>query len=189
MYFFTSDTHFGHPNILRYSNRPFQDIGDHDRQLTERWNRVVHPADTVYHLGDFCLGKPERAIELARSLHGHKHLILGNHDRHLEKNKDFLACFESVGVLKTIKIPDETLPGRNQLIVLCHYAMLVWDRSHYGVWQLHGHSHGSLPEDPHALRLDVGVDCHGYRPVGYEQIRTLMGTKSFRPVDHHGARE
>ena len=46
--------------------------------------------------------------------------------------------------LVTLKLP---VPGldKPQLVVLCHYAMRVWDRSHYGSWHLYGHSHGNLP--------------------------------------------
>ena len=35
-----------------------------------------------------------------------------------------------------------------QDIVLCHYAMRVWQKSHYGAWMLYGHSHGTLPDNP-----------------------------------------
>ena len=50
---------------------------------------------------------------------------------------------------------------------------------------LHGHCHGSLPDDPCALRLDVGVDVWGFKPVSYEQIKERMKTKTPRAVDHH----
>jgi hypothetical protein len=35
-----------------------------------------------------------------------------------------------------------------QPIVLCHYAMRVWNRSHHGAWHLYGHSRGNLPAAP-----------------------------------------
>ena len=48
--FFTSDTHFGDPRALRFDHRPFPDLPAHDAGLVERWNRVVAPGDTVWHL-------------------------------------------------------------------------------------------------------------------------------------------
>ena len=54
--FFTSDTHFGHENILKFCNRPFSSIEDHDLALINNWNSVIGNDDTVFHLGDFCFG-------------------------------------------------------------------------------------------------------------------------------------
>ena len=91
--------------------------------------------------------------------------------------------------MHTIKVPDESAPGGVQRIVLCHYALRVWDKSHYGTWALYGHSHGTLPDNPHARAIDVGVDCHDFAPVSYERVREIMAAKTFVPVDHHGARD
>ena len=71
--------------------------------------------------------------------------------------------------------------------MLCHYAMRVWPRSHYGVLQLYGHSYGSLPGDSQSC--DVGVDYApwGMRPVNLPEIKQHL--KMLPPhgaVDHHG---
>lgn len=60
--------------------------------------------------------------------------------------------------------------------------------SHHGSWQLYGHSHNSLKDDPHSLQLDVGVDAWDYRPASFEEVRERMSKKTFEPADHHGAR-
>jgi calcineurin-like phosphoesterase family protein len=52
--------------------------------------------------------------------------------------------------------------------------MLSWHGSHRGSWHLHGHCHGRLPEEPEALRLDVGVDAHDYRPWHWEEIKARL---------------
>lgn len=54
--FFTSDTHFGHANIINLCNRPFKDVNHMNDMLVENWNSVVSDDDTVFHLGDFALG-------------------------------------------------------------------------------------------------------------------------------------
>jgi hypothetical protein len=96
-----------------------------------------------------------------------------------------------------------------QPIWLSHYAHRVWLRAHYGAWHLYGHSHHSLPDDPHARSLDVGVDAtatrlgrpdlygtgtipseglrpEDYRPIHFDEIAELMRRKTVRPVEHHG---
>lgn len=64
--------------------------------IVKKWNEIIGPEDTVYHLGDHAFKLHEKAIEIAtltRSLNGKKILILGNHDKE-ELAKDY--GFDSV---------------------------------------------------------------------------------------------
>jgi len=80
--FFTSDTHFNHANIIKYCGRPFASVEEMNREMIARWNAAVAPEDTVYHLGDFAMGKPSQWQDILRQLHGAKKiLIIGSHDR------------------------------------------------------------------------------------------------------------
>jgi len=174
--FFTADTHFGHTSLITKSLRkiPFDEptIEKHNEMIVSRWNDVVKKHDTVYHLGDFAW---HDIAKYRGRLNGHIHLILGNHDR--LKSADY-NLFESVQDIKTVKVDGQNL-------VLCHYAMRVWNKSHYGTYHLYGHSHGSLPEDPNSLSFDVGMDCWAFTPVSFEQVREKMLTKTWKPIDHH----
>ena len=51
-FFFTSDTHFGHRNIIEYCNRPFKDVVEMDKILVQKYNYLVQENDIVYFLGD-----------------------------------------------------------------------------------------------------------------------------------------
>ena len=51
--FLTSDTHFGHSNVIKYCNRPFQDRDEMDKAIIKNWNETVTSEDKVFHLGDF----------------------------------------------------------------------------------------------------------------------------------------
>jgi calcineurin-like phosphoesterase family protein len=86
--FYTSDTHFGHKNILKYCSRPFVDVADMGRGMIERWNETVGADDVVYHLGDFGFGSKNQLRDIVKSLNGHKIIIRGNHDRGLESLKE-----------------------------------------------------------------------------------------------------
>lgn len=174
---FTSDTHFGHANIIKFVGRPFKSAEEMDEIIIERWNERVRPGDSVYHLGDFALMQKTTAEVEAyvKRLRGQKFLIQGNHDH---KRTRKAKGFQEVTPYKEIGVGD-------QRIILMHYAMKVWNRSHHGSWQLHGHSHGSLPRDFERKQLDVGVDSWDYRPLSFEEVSKEMGRHTFVPVDHH----
>src|SRR4051812_10369927 len=80
MIYFTSDTHFGDPRVLRIDKRPFKTMTAHDEALIRFWNEVVQADDEVWHFGDFARGGPTRVTELLSILNGRKHLVVGNND-------------------------------------------------------------------------------------------------------------
>ena len=173
--FFTADTHFGHRNIIAYANRPFASVEEMDEVLIERWNERVRPHDVVYHLGDFSLTRGPRTGEILRQLNGEIHIVWGNHDRAAYAIRErFASCHDYLQI---------TVEG--QFVVCFHYALRVWNKSHRGSWQLYGHSHGTLPDDPHARSMDVGVDCNDFYPFSYDEVAQHMTTKEYRPVDCH----
>ena len=75
------------------------------------------------------------------------------------------------------------LEGYNnkRTLVLFHYPMKVWNAQHYGTFHLFGHVHGTLEDDVTVLSLDVGVDCHGYAPISYNEVKNLMKEKDWTP--------
>lgn len=196
-YLFTGDTHFGHANIIRYCDRPWLDratdlkpdgkwvseeiaakrAAEMDEALIANWNRVVHPTDKVFHLGDFCFGRRREDFErYFTRLNGKIVFLKGNHDTLAWDNRHYFSDFHD-------SYAEIVLKG--QRMTLCHYAMRVWNKSHFGAWHLYGHSHGSLPDDPNARSLDVGVDCHNFAPITFSQVAELMAKKNFKPIDHH----
>ena len=184
MIYFTSDLHFGHDAVIEYCQRPFKSLEHMEAALIENWNDTIRAGDDVYVLGDFSLAKPERTLDVLRQLNGNIYLVRGNHDRGAKGRVK--GRFVWIKDLYELKVRDERVKGGKQRIVLCHYALLTWPAMHHGAWSLHGHSHGSLRDSPTAKRLDVGVDCHNYRPISYEEVRSIMLTKRFEPVDAHG---
>lgn len=182
--FFTSDLHFGHSRVIEYCKRPFQNVQEMDEALIRNWNAVVAKKDLVHVVGDLSFHGPLKTLEILSRLNGSIVLVKGNHDKKLKP--EVLSRFAFIKDLYTAKVEDPEVTGGVQRIVLCHYAMRVWDGSHRGVWHLYGHSHGSLPDDPCSRSFDIGVDNHDYHPVSYERVKAIMATKRFEPIDHHG---
>lgn len=177
---FTGDTHFGHRKIVEYCKRPFKGWEEMDAALIERWNARVKPGDLVYHLGDFAMVKNSlEIVKYVKALNGQIILIKGNHDHGRVK--------DGFGFATTCDYR-EAMVGEQKLI-LFHYAMKTWNKAHYGSWQLHGHSHGSLPRDFTMRQLDVGVDCWNYAPISFEEVAEEMKKHKFTQVDHHKERD
>jgi calcineurin-like phosphoesterase family protein len=179
--FFTSDTHYGHKNIISFCNRPYDDIREMREDLIRRWNDVVEPGDLVYHLGDFAFCDAKEAADIARRLNGQKYLIWGNHDKSLRKSKEFMDQWVWAKDFAEIEV-------EGTKVVLCHFPMLAWNKSHHGSFHLHGHCHGTLKPDPGARRLDAGVDVWDYYPIPFQQVAAEMAKKVFVPIDGHGTR-
>lgn len=181
---FTADTHFGHANVIKHSNRPFETAEEMDAGLIKAINDRVGEKDVLYHLGDFTfLNKVHeyRSQIKCRQIH----LILGNHDI-LNRCKPHFSTVQDYLYLR----------HNGRRFVLCHYAMVTWASSHHGTIHLHGHSHGTLDgwkheHTPHALSMDVGVDCCDYRPIHVEKILEWADNSIARhgifAADHHAA--
>ena len=60
-------------------------------------------------------------------------------------------------------------------VVVCHYSMRTWARSHYNSIQLYGYSHGRLPTV--GKQYDVGVDNNNLFPVSLNEILQIMNKK------------
>jgi calcineurin-like phosphoesterase family protein len=166
---FTADFHFGHKNIIRYCDRPFASVEQMNETILERLNARVKLNDVMYFLGDFCIGPRQRALEFRSQIRCKTiFAVPGNHDREARK---LTQEFSWLPPLAEISL-------RGQRIVLCHYAMRVWNHSSHGAWHLYGHSHGRLPEQETSLSMDVGVDTHDFWPWHLDEIREQMMSKA-----------
>lgn len=138
MNYYISDLHFGHKNSLSFDNRPFTDIEIHDRAIIGNWNDVVSIDDDVYILGDISWHNATKTIEIFKSLNGRKHLIKGNHDSKLLRNRELQSLFVEICDYKEIPLDN----GRG--IVLCHYPIPCFKNHYYGWIHLYGHVHNSF---------------------------------------------
>ena len=131
-----------------------------------------------YFLGDFCLKDIKYAEDCLQRLNGNKFFIKGNHDNH-----QFVKLCAKYGVYlgEQSKI---TIHGKD--IILNHFAMRVWNRSHHNSWHLYGHSHGGLEGTPWGKSMDVGINVHDYYPLSFDQIKSIMDKRDAKILeDHH----
>jgi calcineurin-like phosphoesterase family protein len=146
-----------------------------DEVIVDRLNALVKPNDTLYFLGDFCLGKHDSVAAYRSRLACQTiHFIDGNHDKTTRQLQHLFSSWSSLSEIHVGK----------QGIVLCHYAMKVWPHHSRGTWQLYGHSHGNLRDDPISLSMDVGVDSHDFSPWHFDEIQAVMKLKAEAKMKH-----
>lgn len=196
---FTSDTHYSHKNICRgvtdwrlpdctvpiSQTRDFSDLEQMNITIVNNINNVVGKDDILIHLGDWSFGGFENIQKFRERIFCENiHLILGNHDHHIENNReDVRKLFSGVYQYQTIQY------GKTTIKVL-HYPISSWDGLNKGFIHLHGHTH--LPTHLRfglGKRMDVGIDGHPeFRPYLIDEILQMMEKKPIRSeigFDHH----
>lgn len=171
MRYFTGDTHFNHKFMADMRGMKggmgFKSTKEHDEFIVDGWNSQVTRKDEVWHLGDFCFGSHEIVRSIRAKLNGKINLILGNHD-YANRIFNIQGCFTSFHDIKEIKPNQKGYPP----IILCHYAMRVWSKSHYNSWHLFAHSHGRL--EGLGKSYDVGLDNNGFKLLTEQDIIDIM---------------
>jgi calcineurin-like phosphoesterase family protein len=207
--YFTSDTHFSHSNICSATTK-WQDAGDTVRQfssldemnrtIVNNINAVVGENDILFHLGDWSFGGFEQ-IQKFRSqlICKNIHIVLGNHDHHIEKDKDGVqSLFSSVhSFIPKLEVKREVGGGDGMMqrfnFCVFHYPIASWIDMNQGVIHLHGHVH--LPKNlklGKGRSLDVGMDGNDMKPYSLDEVMRLVKNQPIRklelPKDHHEKR-
>jgi calcineurin-like phosphoesterase family protein len=179
--FFTSDTHFGHGNIIKFCDRPFKDVEEMNYKLIENWNNKVPNDGLVFHLGDFAWGGYDFWKSIRNQLNGDIILIKGNHDI---KNMSATAE-EELFKFSTWQMLVE-IEGRK--LYLNHVPFLCYGGTYRDpkglVYQLFGHVHSGpgkkgmdIPRMQYLFptQYDVGVDNNGYEPISWNELNEKIG--------------
>ena len=200
-----SDTHYKHTNICRgvstwkgadglpqmEGTRDFKTLSQMNDTIVNNINRVVMPDDVIIHDGDVSFGGFESIPEFLDRINCKNiHLMPGNHDHHIERNKfNIQDRFLSVNHIVQLEFMGRTF-------VLTHRPLSTWEGIENGVIHLHGHCH--LP--PHkrfgiGKRMDIGIDGHPeFRPYNLrDEIIPIMdiipiSVRINEIIDHHTTR-
>lgn len=132
--FFASDHHFGHANIIKFTDadgkrlREFDTPDEMDEHMIAQHNKVVRPNDTCWFGGDVVINR--RFLAQVARLNGRKRLVLGNHD--IFKNKDYFnAGFEDLHAFRKF-----------DTFVLTHIPVHPESLGRWGI-NVHGHLHAN----------------------------------------------
>lgn len=172
--------------------------------IVDSINSLVGPDDILYHLGDWSFGGIESIWQFRkRILCKNIHLIPGNHDDHIKKNKllpnvwvahwddgdkffeggeNFTSCRAYAQELFTSINNYLELELDGQTFVLSHYPIDEWfDMDRKGAIMLHGHVHHTMDAcelNTKYRRMDVGIDWKEFRPYSLEEIVRIMSKRS-----------
>ena len=187
---FTSDTHYNHSNICSATSnwdtklgthRQFDSLEQMNQAIVDNINEVVGENDILIHLGDWSFGGFD-SIELFRKQLKCKniHLVLGNHDHHIERNKNGIrSLFTTVNDYLQLEVRNPQLTKHEKVIkynFMCmHYPISSWNGLGIGTMHLHGHTHLSADlrvSDGRAM--DVGFDGNQLYPISMERVLELL---------------
>jgi calcineurin-like phosphoesterase family protein len=194
-----SDSHFAQKNICRGvtswrlpdgttpidQTRDFQTIEQMNETIVNNINSVVGQDDVLIHLGDFSFGGFENIQKFRERIWCKEiHLILGNHDTSIEKNRDNVQeLFTSVNHYTKLLYKFKTF-------VLFHYPIASYDGLNKGHIHLHGHCH--LPTNLRfgkGKKMDVGMDGHPtFGVYDMDDIIRIMDKREIASdmlFDHH----
>ena len=198
---FTSDTHYNHANICSATTqwtdpvtcREIKSLEHMNNTLVSNINEFVGQDDILIHLGDWSFGGFEQIEKFRNQIVCQTiHIVTGNHDHHIERNKDNCqSLFSSVNkyVELNVKWNVGTPLQDDANFVLMHFPIASWNNMAKGSIHLHGHVHF----EPRARigmgkMMDVGVDGNGLFPIEMSAILNLMKKqpiKSLFKFDHH----
>ena len=192
--YFTSDTHYNHTNICRGVTRwtdaeditrDFKTLDEMNDRIVNGINMLVGQDDILFHLGDWSFGGFESIYKFRDRINCKNiHLVLGNHDHHIERDREGIRrLFTSVHQYVELEV------DKQYNYVLMHYPIMSWNKMNDGVIHLHGHVH--LPPDRRIGKgkmMDVGVDGNGMDPISLNKVLTLMNPRPIKSgfeFDHH----
>ena len=163
--YFWSDQHFGHSNIIKYANRPFEDKGHMDRIMIENYFNTIKNDDLVVWVGDVAFSGVTECRQMLGNLPGAKVLIMGNHDFDKKYNfKDF-GIFQEVYMATVFNMAIEEKVCN---LIVSHYPIQN-ELLPENTLNIHGHIHDKTAD---IKNINVSVEKTEYRPIDITNIIT-----------------
>lgn len=182
--YFSSDQHFGHKNVLRFCQRPYETTKEMGKALIDNWNSKVTNNDIIFVLGDFFWFHGRHEIKkVVDKLNGKTiYIVPGNHC----KRTAYELCDERVQLLDDISALYIREVGKPQVkyeVYVSHMPLMTWPHRERGSYNFFGHIHSGprslsqvdqdLPFHK-GLQYDIGVDNNEYTPIELEEIINIL---------------
>jgi calcineurin-like phosphoesterase family protein len=153
-----SDLHLFHANVIRYCQRPYEDVAEMNQALLDNCLTRVGPLDILVFGGDITMGDVSLTNDLLRKIPAYKINVLGNHD--LAKRKVLDLAVDEVAACLELDVAG--VP-----VFVSHYP---WSTSALRPSQLnlHGHTHTSrlpLALGDGSRHINMSVEHTGFSPV------------------------
>ncbi len=162
-----SDHHFGHSNIIKYCDRPFDSVEEMNNTLLDRHYETVEPDAVLIHLGDVAMDMQngQETIEYFEKLGAHL-LVQGNHDVGLDPEEAPFPVVQSC-----------ILEHGKYRFYCTHYPENIpngWDD-----WAIHGHVHNNDTDTYpfvacNEKRVNVSSELLQFRPVTLDLITDIL---------------
>ena len=196
--YLTADWHLFHENIIKYCNRPFNNVKEMHKRLVDEYKRKVTNKDVVFFIGDMGFYKPEEIRKIVEPLKGKKILVLGNHDKY-GVSTYYRMGFHVVVNSATIKVGKrifniEHIPRRSLSELYRLFKVYIregrlrkrpWKQIYYrlrkewnkhkrpdGNWTICGHVHEAWLMK--RKNINIGVDKWNFTPVHIQKIVRLI---------------
>lgn len=157
-----SDLHFGHKNIIEYSERPYPDVLTMNEHLVRNFNDYVGPDDVSVWVGDVAFLPDEVANRYVRRCNGKKILVVGNHDFYKGALKK-LTSFDEIHIVYPYEVDGVSL-------IFTHYPLPTVPAKWINV---HGHEHiARVMSAGRTTHINVNCEFHQYKPIAFEDIVT-----------------
>jgi calcineurin-like phosphoesterase family protein len=187
--FVTSDTHFGHDREFVWGPRGFSNYMAHDNAIVKRWNEVVGPDDTVFHLGDVMLGDNSYGMDCLAELNGNIKIIPGNHDTATR-----LALYRKLPRVEVLGLA-EMIKYKKYNFYLSHHPTITSNLEKAPYLRMHlinlfGHTHQqnkfymSMP-----YMFHVGMDSNNCTPVLLDDAIEMMKKETEICIEMLGLQE
>ena len=187
--YYTSDSHFSHANIIRFTNRPFTTEGEMNTKMLGELRSVEEAGGRIIHAGDIGMAirtLHERYGTLLK--HPARHvLVAGNHDRlrrpdllaEMSKNFGNIIGNEKTWLTNNIVVTD-VLPTRKVTVLVSHNPQEnLPDFIDYNVY---GHVHNNLDHSMDWHIQNYGRPWVEWLATSTKHLNACVELTEFKPV-------
>lgn len=170
-----SDQHFGHNNIIRYSERPYDNTDEMTETLVKNYQECIKENDVCIWGGDIAFMSTNKANEILDQCPGYKILIIGNHD--FERRKKCLKKYRVDEVHLVLNISYKELD-----LAFTHYPV----KMNESMINVHGHIHNNTDGEfsDSLMNINISVEVLDYKPLNFTDLIELANRRKTSYEEH-----
>lgn len=163
--FVTSNLQLGRPSAIKKYSRSYVDVDQMTNDLILKWNAVVKPEDTVYHLGNFA-HDPKTAQDSLHRLNGTIKFIEGDLDQAIQTLHERDMLPSTASIIKCVTLLEELNCS------LSYWPMDAWPKKTSKSWSIIGYPDKRFKSNPKKRIINVSTDLWTNTP---QELEKLLG--------------